>query len=296
MRILSTLFFLSAASLLFSTCDTIPYGEAVESQPPPPPDTTSTVYARRNVLIEDFTGHTCGNCPGAAREAKRIEEKYPGRVVVTSVHVGFFAFPKNYVNGSFREDFRTPAGNALDDRYKVSTAGLPKGLVSRKRFTGSSVSVLAKTDWESRVAQLLGEEPIGIDIKLEPSFTSGSRVVSVKADVIFQKPWGSKLKMAMYLTEDSVVNWQKEYDPNFSPPEDQPDYVHRHVLRSDLSPAGGTDVVNEGPLSAGQTITSSWNTVLRAGIREKYCSVLMLVYRADTDEVVQVVERKLMGQ
>jgi thiol-disulfide isomerase/thioredoxin len=293
MRIHSTFLFLSAALLLFSACDTIPYNEAVENQQLPP-DTTATVYTRRNVLIEDFTGHTCGNCPAAAREAKRIEEKYPGRVVVTGVHVGFFAFPKNYANGSFREDFRTPAGNALDDRYKVSTAGLPKGIVSRKKFSGTGVSVISKTEWESRVAQLLNEEPIGIDIKLDPSFTAGSRVVSVKADVLFQKPWSSKLKMAMYLTEDSVVNWQKEYDINYSPPEDQPGYVHRHVLRTDLSPAGGTDVLNTEAIGSGQTLTSTWNTVLGSKIREKYCSVVMLVYDAGSDEVMQVVERKLM--
>ena len=41
-----------------------------------------------NVLIEDYTGHQCGNCPQAAVVANNIENANPGRVFVISEHAG----------------------------------------------------------------------------------------------------------------------------------------------------------------------------------------------------------------
>ena len=38
-------------------------------------DYESYVNPDKKVLIEDFTGHLCPNCPGAAREMKAIHDK-----------------------------------------------------------------------------------------------------------------------------------------------------------------------------------------------------------------------------
>ena len=40
----------------------------------------------RNVLIEDYTGHHCNNCPNAATIAHDIEVANPTRVFVASIH------------------------------------------------------------------------------------------------------------------------------------------------------------------------------------------------------------------
>ena len=49
---------------------------------------TANANVDRNILIEDFTGHTCNFCPAEAEEAKFISDANSGRVFVSSVHAG----------------------------------------------------------------------------------------------------------------------------------------------------------------------------------------------------------------
>jgi hypothetical protein len=285
---------LALAFLGLMSCDVVPYKDAREVRVVGP-DTTPVEFERKVVLLEDYTGHTCGNCPGAAREAKRIEGLFPGRVIVMGVHAGFFARPKNLPNGAYKEDFRTPAGDALDARYGVSAAGLPKGLVNRGRFGNSTINILGSTEWEPRISQILAEEPIGIKITMDPVFNSSNRGLTVTTKVLFQKPFADNLKMALYVTEDSIISWQKEYEPAFKigGSEDISNYTHYHVLRSDLVPASGSEVVNREAVAANQELESTWSVTLAQKWKAEKCHIIAVLYREDTEEVVQAAETSL---
>jgi len=290
-------FLLFSGCLWLTSCDVVDYKDAVEKRPLVPVDTTADTIAEvippNNILIEDFTGHTCGNCPSAAREAKRIEKKYPGRVFIMGIHCSFFALPKNYPNGSFKEDFRIPAGIALDSKFGVSSAGLPKGIVNRGRFGTQRLAILGSTEWEAKVNQLLVAETYGVKIGLSPTFSAANRQVTVTSNLKFFKGYQGNLKMAMYVTEDSVVNWQKDYDANF-PPENKPDFVHMHVLRADLISTGNADVLNSSPLAMNEIKTFTWSGTLEQKVKEKNCHVLMVIYNTETEEIVQVDEVELL--
>ncbi|HPI09778.1 MAG TPA: Omp28-related outer membrane protein [Catalimonadaceae bacterium] len=297
MKKTGTLFILALAFLGVS-CDIIPYKDAREIRTiiiDTSSNDTNGVdpIVPQTVLIEDYTGHTCGNCPEAAREAHRIEKLYPGRVVIMGVHCSFFAKPKNYADGSFKEDFRTPAGDALDEKFKVSTAGLPKGIVNRGRFGGTTLDILNSSEWEGKVSEILSQEPLGIKATLTPDFSVTSRQISLNAKIRFQKGYSGSLKAAVYVTEDSLVNWQKEYDLNFAPPENNPNYLHMHVLRTDMIPGSGTDILNTDAISIDKEITTQWSTTLDPKVKAKNCHVILVVYKSETDEIVQVAEAKL---
>jgi hypothetical protein len=77
------------AVLLATGCDVIspPYTE--ES----PADTGTAGAFVQKVLLEDYTGFRCGNCPEAHERAQELQARYPGRVILMSVHAGFFARP-----------------------------------------------------------------------------------------------------------------------------------------------------------------------------------------------------------
>src|SRR5690606_17551948 len=53
-----------------------------------PDFSTITASTQRNVIIEDYTGHNCANCPQAATIAHNLHEANPERVYVASVHSG----------------------------------------------------------------------------------------------------------------------------------------------------------------------------------------------------------------
>ncbi|MCE3259577.1 MAG: outer membrane protein Omp28, partial [Bacteroidetes bacterium] len=112
------------AALLFTSCDKVSYAKQ-----------SSEVKANtRKVLIEDYTGHQCGNCPNAAVVAESLHEKYGDKVVIIAVHAGFFArtnateFPTSYT---------CQVGNDWDSKnggFGVSAAGNPNGMINRKNF------------------------------------------------------------------------------------------------------------------------------------------------------------------
>lgn len=52
------------------------------------PEFGDNVSQQQNVLIEEYTGHTCNACPDAAVIAFGIAANHPNRVFVASIHAG----------------------------------------------------------------------------------------------------------------------------------------------------------------------------------------------------------------
>ena len=142
--------------------DTLPFIDTTISkdttpvkEPEIPKDSIYPIDYENRVFLEDYTGHTCGNCPYAAQEIKKLETQYGKKIIAMAVHVGEFAKPSPNPNKtSFKADFRTTIGNSLDDKFKATNAGLPKGTINRIKFTGSPL-LINYTEWNQRVASLL---------------------------------------------------------------------------------------------------------------------------------------------
>src|SRR4051812_17310300 len=64
----------------------------------------------RKVLLEDYTGHQCVNCPRAAEAAETLAIQYGNKLVVLANHVSDFANPNKDPNASaYKEDFKNIA-------------------------------------------------------------------------------------------------------------------------------------------------------------------------------------------
>src|SRR5205085_12248720 len=119
---IKSLILISAISFSYLSCDKIdaPYRETVVA-----PDFCATgiddSMPNRNVLIEDYTGHFCGNCPPAGIYLNdTLSAIYNHCLVVISVHAGYYAgFNPGCAactigepGGSFRTDFNSATGSA----------------------------------------------------------------------------------------------------------------------------------------------------------------------------------------
>src|SRR6185369_355659 len=111
---------LFAIDLCVLSCDKInpPYREQVTVS-----DFCSTgiddSVVHRKVLLEDYTGHLCGNCPDAEVYLNdSLKPIFNHCLVVVSVHADYFATvcpngaacPGNQPPGAFTTDFNTTAG------------------------------------------------------------------------------------------------------------------------------------------------------------------------------------------
>ena len=101
------------------------------------------IKGNRKVLVEDYTGHKCGNCPAAADTLKYLTKKYPGQVIALAIHAGFFA---NINTTTYPTDFRNSTGTAYDNQFGVSLAGNPNGLINRAGF-GTGGFIKAYSTW-----------------------------------------------------------------------------------------------------------------------------------------------------
>ena len=254
----------------------------------PVPDCEGNGYGFRRVLIEDMTGFTCIACPQAAEIARDLQNFYCVDVIVTSLHVtSTFAEPLNPPPGPFSTDFRTPAGNAYEAQFPP--ANLPIGMLNRKIFSGT-LPLVQRGDWASAVASMIGA-PAQFEVTIDTIiFNSVAQTYDFTIEIpVLQNVTGDH-KLAVYLTEDSVVDWQK--DSRFTPPDIFP-YYHRHVLRSTLGDPFGEQVI-VGSGSAGETISRNFNLILPANvISADHCSVVAYIYRSDNYEIMQVSERHL---
>ena len=251
-----------------------------------------TYEGQRNVLVEDYTGHTCGNCPRAAEVLHNLELTYGSRIVPMAVHVGFFAEPQNNPDGSYASDFRTPAGNQWNTEFGNSAQGLPNGLVNRRQEGGGYPQ--SYTDWAAQVATLLAQEPevfIGMDV----SYTESTRTVSVAVDVNVIKDLNSgPYNIIVCLTEDSIIDWQKDYDPSLAD-ESIEDYVHMHMLRNNFNGTWGNQI-GTGNLAAGSVESGNYSMVLDQEWVDRHCNVVAFIYQTGNKEVIQADHRHVIEE
>jgi hypothetical protein len=157
-----------------------------------PIDTSKQV---QRVLLEDFTGHTCVNCPDAHRIARDISDLYPGQVIIMAVHVGeTFASP----TPEHPYDFRCQTGNEIGDFFNATNAPLPIGMVNRIEL--NSERLLQRYDWEAEVTKLVSQKA-AMGIELSASYSATNKSISVEADVEYFTAGNSTHFLAIYLLE-----------------------------------------------------------------------------------------------
>lgn len=275
---------------LFSSCDVLegPFDEKVAID--------TTAGPKRKILLEDFTGHTCGNCPCAALEALRLDTLFEGRIIIVASHVGFFAEP--YANGTkFRTDFRTPAGTEINDYFQIDAQGLPQGMVNRTSY--NNARILSSTAWSSAVSPFVLDTTISkhpaATITLSASYNTANRTANIEVNSKYLAEGNSNHQLVVYVVEDSVVNWQKFYASCGGVDKDVPDYVHRHVLRGAVNSTWGDVLYSSGSIiPIGTSVNKSYSQVLDNAWDEKHIYFVAFIQDNVTKEVVQVEEIKLI--
>lgn len=274
----------------FSSCDIIegPYDEAIVID--------SVKGPVRKVLIEDYTGHQCGNCPCAADSAVSLYNRYKGRVVIVATHIGFFA--RTNPSGKFSYDFKTQTGNELDAFFQIDNVGLPRGLVNRKVYDGNLI--MNPTAWGSALYAILDQDGTpGVDtsappiiIKIDQDYNAGTRTVTADIEIEYNEAGNNNQNLVFYIVEDSIKNWQLYY-PQCSPTGanyETADYYHRHVLRGSVNGTWGEQVSGSTNIPKGTKITKTYSKVLDPSWNDKQIYLVAFVHDNVTKEVLQVEE------
>jgi hypothetical protein len=265
--------------IVLSSCDKIePPFEKLNNNNP---DTTKY---QRNILVEDFTGFKCGNCPYGHFKLDSLKEIYGSKLISFAVHAGYYAKPDN--SGNFIKDYRTQIGDDLDTKFNISALGLPQGMVNRSLINDSRA--LSPDQWGEIIKNELSQKP-AVDIQMVNNFNTATLALGCSVFIQTLDTINQPLVLSVYLVEDSIIDWQRDYNPS---EHDIPNYVHRNMLRDALNGSFGTDLLNTA-LPKGQIIFKSFSYTINSEWKYKNIYTIAFIYNKNSYYILQSQKAKI---
>ena len=229
----------------------------------------------KTVLIKDFTGARCVNCPAAADAAHQLQQLLgEDRIFILSVHAGFLAQPM----GNF-PDFLTEEGTAWYNNHDSN----PLFAVDHVALTDGNTLNVEQID--APVAEALLETQL-FDITIDNTYDEATRLLSVENHFYPTGDGDGKYYATVCLVEDSIVGWQT------IPGGVDREYVFRNVFRGTLNGADGQLVTN-GPFYVQESFTATCSIEIDSTYNADQCYVLTYIYDNQDGKILHTVMEKV---
>ena len=264
MKKLYYIFLMWAALGLMVACDEVSVNDRLIYVEPP--------QVSRAVLIEDYTGQYCVNCPRATEEIERLIEQYGDSIVIAvAIHSGPFGKSKGEPSPLYTE-----VGDMYFNTWGMSAQ--PIGLIDR--LFGSTP--FSYTDWAGGVNyEVAIEPPVGFLTDID--YDAETRDASIEVQTIGLDSALVSGKLQVWLVEDSIDSFQLMPDGSR-----EEHYNHMHVFRASVNDPWG-DALS---VSHGQVAVKNYELKLDSAWVPEHCSVVTFLY--DDSGVHQVAKKKLI--
>jgi len=242
-----------ALGLTLTACSHISESEHLEYVEP------ATVS--RNILIEDFTGQKCVNCPLATDIIHSIQETYDSEHIISvAIHSGKFGVEGN-------AGLVTEPGKEYWNKWFDASQGQPVALINR----GTKSDEYLK--WGGIVASEWTKTTT-VKMVVSVSYDDESRTVTVNSTISDSDQKAANYQL--WLVEDSVVAAQYQPDNTV-----KVDYVHNHLFRDAINGVWGDKIT----YTDGKSVKEH-KYVLPQKYQAKNCSVIAFVYNDEGVEQV----------
>lgn len=228
------------------------------------------------VLIKDFTGARCVNCPAAAEYAHNLQHQLDeDHIFIMSVHAGFLAQPM----GQF-PNFLTDEGTEWYNNHDSN----PLFTVDHVALTdGNSLKV---EQIDTPVVTALDEEQ-SFEIVIGRQFDPTSRQLQVNIQAVSLTDQDGHFFITACLVEDNIVGWQ------IIPGGTDKEYVFHNVFRGTLNGAYG-ESFEDHHVDSDDTFSFSYDTEINADYNADECYVVVYVYdRNQGDKILQTAVKKI---
>lgn len=220
---------------------------------------------KKSILLEEYTGFGCGNCPDGARMASVLKDIAVGRFHIISIHEGHYAEP---IAGS--PDYRTDFGQALLDA--AGDIGYPCGSINRYPYVGNTLNMF-RNEWTKVSKQVLTEDA-AVNLSLQAQVDAQSRRLQVEVQYCFtQEQTDEFVLLNVALLQNHIVGYQNGGGSQ---------YDHNHMLRHLLTGQWG-DTLRQ--FTKGEIFTKQYNYDLPDSIRSVFVDIRNL-------ELVAFITRK----
>ncbi len=226
----------------------------------------------KHVLIEDFTGQMCVNCPAGTDIIHELQQQYGDSVVIAvGLHSGPFG-----KNASGRPlPLYTETGDYYFGKYGVEAQ--PSAMIDRQGVNSVMMT------WATQVRSEIAKEST-VDLEALSTYDPATRTASIATNITaITGLTGATLQV--WLTEDSIVS------PQYFPGNKiERNYVHNHVFRAAVNDRDGDALNAQG----GQVLSPTFTTPIAEAWVPEHMSVVVIV--ADDSGVLQVEKVPLVGE
>ena len=254
-----------------------------------------------NVLIEDFTGHQCVNCPNAALAAEAIESANPDRVFIASIHSGANGptYFQDFEYAPFTTNFTNAEGLTISKEITDGGfSGNPSGTNNRKNFGGFKFQNFGS--WSSNVSSILTANDLKVNLQSKLNYFPQTRGVLLHTEIELKQSVANDLYQVVYVIEDTLVSPQS-VPANWNIPGNiDYNYVHRDIMRGcidgkalgqKLIPAMKVD--KNGKPTQGEKYYINYSYKIPNIYDEKNLHFLIYVYDGLSKEILQVIKQDI---
>jgi hypothetical protein len=245
-----------------------------------------------NVLLEDYTGHTCFNCPPAAEIAHGLHEDNPNRVFVASIHIdpgASLSFQSTQPSGSYTTDHTNPDAVVYGQTFETgfNFFGNPSGTVNRRSVDGK-VFDLSFT-WETRTLDILNENNLKFNLQSVFNYYESTRggYLHVEAEKLTQEQIA--VNTVVYVIQDTLTDWQTMPDNSSNE-----FYLHRdkHLGSIDNRPFGQPTFAASD--AQGTKLVMDYSYQVPDDMDPNNMHFLIYLLDEETYEILQVIKQKLI--
>ena len=290
-RLVRSVFLGAALALFLAACKELPPPGLVLKDPETGVKLVDTCYTEPSftpqekvVLIEEFTGVKCVNCPQAHDDIDNIIAARPaGRVLSASIHNDHpLANPH-----AGEEDYETPEGTDISQLVGGSF-NIPSGVIDRFDFDGDGEPIEGRTNWPVRVdAQLAKATPVNVTVSIK-DYDAESRRLIAGVRLHFTQAVGAKHSISVMIIESGIIATQSLPPPQ---PAD-PAYVHNRVLRGMMTSSLGNLLTCD--LTVGTVIEKDFVRVLGETWVPDGCEVIAFIHKSSGFDVLQAASVKVI--
>jgi len=187
-----------------------------------------------NVLIEEFTGQSCPNCPQGHVILTGIEgSNAPGRVNVIGLYMTDFAQTVPLAGSKY--DFRDTSATMIGNAIYGSVGGIPVAGIDRGYNVSNATYQEYRSAWTSLTnTHLTIADSVNVDVT---STFNPDSTATIVATVTYLYPMSTSQSLNIAITEDGMVDLQEDVSS------DDTAYLFTNVFRAFVTSAPGGDVL-----------------------------------------------------
>lgn len=220
----------------------------------------------RNVLVHEYTGVRCTNCPGGASILKALEEANPGRIVVMGVHSGALTSP---IEGESQYNFVTQDATDLMTFFNDEP---PKPQAAIDQVKQSSGKYFVTTGfWQGQINGRL-TIPSKENITITSDYNDATRQAIITVRIAYTATETKKQKLMVGILEDGII------DAQMYPDSTSLHYTHNHVLRDLLTIYSGTSILDNVDKVPGRVYERTFIYDVNADWNAENCRIVAYVF------------------